>query len=240
MTAMSSPLRGATAVVTGATGGIGRAVARRLAEGGARVALLARRREPLEALAREIDGWAVPCDVTDADGVGRAAAGVVERAGRPPRVVVAAAGVFDLEPVHEMGLEAIERNLSVNLLGGILTVRAFLPHLREAGEGTIVQVGSVAGRRAMPGNAAYSASKYGIRGFHEVLLDELRGSGVRATLLEPAATDTPIWDPSDPDGSPHLPDRKEMLAPGDVADAILFAVTRPPRVQIPFLPVERS
>jgi NADP-dependent 3-hydroxy acid dehydrogenase YdfG len=98
----------------------------------------------------------------------------------------------------------------------------------------------VAGRKAFPGNAAYSASKFGVRGFHEVLLEELRGTGVRATLVEPAATDTPIWDPMDPDADPNLPPREAMLRPEDVAEAVSFVVTRPEGVQIPFLPIERG
>jgi NADP-dependent 3-hydroxy acid dehydrogenase YdfG len=106
--------------------------------------------------------------------------------------------------------------------------------------GLIVNVGSVAGRKAFPGNAAYSASKFGLRGFHEVLLEEVRGTGVRATLVEPAATDTPLWDPLDPDSDPGLPDRAAMLSPDDVAEAVLFVATRPESVRIPFLSIERA
>ena len=75
---------------------------------------------------------------------------------------------------------------------------------------------------------------------HEVLVEELRGTGVRATLLEPAATDTSIWDPFDPDADPDLPDRSVMLDPDDVAEAVLFVATRPEHVQIPVLQIERA
>jgi NADP-dependent 3-hydroxy acid dehydrogenase YdfG len=98
----------------------------------------------------------------------------------------------------------------------------------------------VAGRRAFPANGAYSASKYGQRGMHEVLAEELRGSGLRATLVEPAATDTPLWDALDPDADPNLPGRDAMLRPVDVAEAVVFAVTRPPHVRIPLLQIERG
>lgn len=233
-------LKGQVAVVTGASRGIGRAVTMALASHGARVALVARNQEALEELALETGGWPMPCDVTDAEAVDRLATDVVERAGRAPDLVVIAAGVFDLAPAHATPLQVLDRNLEVNLRGGILTAQAFLPALMEAGKGTIVQVGSVAGRKAFPGNAAYSASKFGIRGFHAVLVEELRGTGVRATLLEPAATDTPIWDPMDPDADPALPDRTAMLEPREVAEAVLFVASRPQGVQIPFLPVERS
>jgi NAD(P)-dependent dehydrogenase (short-subunit alcohol dehydrogenase family) len=233
-------LEGQVALVTGASRGIGRAVAVELASLGAEVALVARIRDPLTALAGELGGWAIPCDLTDAGAVAGLPDRVGELAGRPPGVVVTAAGVFTLAPVHETPVEALDLNLEVNLRGGILTVCAFLPPMLRAGRGTIVQVGSMAGRRALPGNGAYSASKFGLRGFHEVLIEELRGTGVRATLLEPAATDTSIWDPMDPDADPGLPDRAAMLRPEEVARAVAFVATRPDRVQIPFLPLELS
>jgi NAD(P)-dependent dehydrogenase (short-subunit alcohol dehydrogenase family) len=240
MTAAREDLTGEVAVVTGASRGIGRAVAAGLAGRGARVALLARSGDALRELAGEIGGWPIPCDVTDPEALERAAALVAEQAGRAPDLVVCAAGVFHIAPVDAMTLEELDLNLGVNLRGSILTVRAFLPALKARGRGILVQVGSVAGRRAFPGNGAYAASKFGLRGFHQVLLEELRGTGVRATLLEPAATDTTIWDPMSPDADPTLPDRAGMLHPTDVAEAVLFVASRREGVQIPFLPVERN
>lgn len=234
--ASSSPV----AVVTGASRGIGRAVALRLAEAGFRVVGVARSVEPLESLAEETGGWALPCDVTRPDDVAELAHAVQERAGRSPDLLVAAAGVFTLAPVVDLESSDLDLNLEVNLRAGILTVRHFLPGMLDRGKGTIVQVGSVSGRKAFPGNAAYSASKFGLRGFHSVLLEELRGTGVRATLLEPAATDTSIWDPMDPDGNPDLPGRAAMLRVEEVAEVVRFVATLPDGVQIPFLPVERS
>jgi NADP-dependent 3-hydroxy acid dehydrogenase YdfG len=115
-----------------------------------------------------------------------------------------------------------------------------LPGMLERGGGSIVNVGSVAGRKALPGNSTYAASKFGLRGYHEVLLEELRGTGVRATLVEPSATDTPLWDALDPDRHPGLPSRDRMLGVGDVAEAVLFVATRPDHVRIPLLQVERA
>ncbi len=240
MTGDSRPLEGTFAVVTGATRGIGRAVSVGLAGAGARVALLARDPEALARVARETHGRAFPCDVTDPGALDRVRDDAMAWGGGPPDLLVTSAGVFDLGPIASLSVEVLDRNLGVNLRGGILSVRAFLPGMLGARGGTIVQVGSVAGRRAFPGNGAYGASKFGLRGFHEVLLEELRGTGVRATLLEPAATDTAIWDPMDPDGNESLPDRAAMLDPGAVAEAVLFVVTRPEGVQVPFLPIERS
>jgi NADP-dependent 3-hydroxy acid dehydrogenase YdfG len=110
--------------------------------------------------------------------------------------------------------------------------------MKARGSGTIVQVSSIAGRSAFTENGAYSASKFGVRGFHEVLLEELRGSGVRATLLEPAAVDTPIWDGIDRAAHEGLPARVAMLRPSAVAECVVFVAGRDPSVQIPVLPVE--
>ncbi|MSR21994.1 MAG: SDR family oxidoreductase [Gemmatimonadetes bacterium] len=230
---------GRSALITGATGGIGSAVARALALRGYRVGLLARREGPLRVLAEELGGFSLPCDVTDADAVVAAVARFEQETGGPLELVVSCAGAFSLQRVNELDPEELERQLSVNLLGSILLARAVLPGMRKAGRGILLQVGSVAGRKPLPGNAAYAASKYGLRGFHEVLRDELRGSGVRVTLLEPAATDTPLWDPLDPDADHALPNRSDMLRAEDVAEAVLFAAERPNGVQIPYLSIER-
>jgi NAD(P)-dependent dehydrogenase (short-subunit alcohol dehydrogenase family) len=233
-------LEGRIALVTGASRGIGRATALALAGAGARVGLLARGKAELEALAEEIGGWALPCDVAIPDEVERTAVRLREIAGGDPEIVVSAAGVFSLHPAEGLPAVDVRQHLAVNLEGSISVVRSTLPGLRRSGRGTLILIGSAAGRRAFPGNAAYSASKYGLRGFHEVLLDELRGSGVRATLLEPSATDTPLWDPLDPDRDPRLPNRSDMLRPEEVAEAVLFVATRPEGVRIPFLPIERG
>jgi NADP-dependent 3-hydroxy acid dehydrogenase YdfG len=194
----------------------------------------------LAALVEEIGGWALPCDVTDAEALRRSVARFEELAEGPPDLVVASAGVFSLERADALTVGELDRHLDVNLRGAILTAREVLPGLLRAGRGTLVLIGSVGGRKGLRGNAAYAASKFGLRGFHEVLLAELKGSGVRATLLEPAATDTPIWDPLDPDENPKLPSRSEMLRPEDIAEAVVFVATRPPEVQIPYLPIERA
>ena len=237
---MARSLEGQRAFITGASRGIGRETARVLAEAGMRVGLVARDEAALARVAEETGGWALPGDVTDDSALDRTLKRFEELAEGAPDLVVAAAGVFSLGPVATLPTEELDRHLAVNLRGAILTVRGCLPGLLSVGRGTLVLVGSVAGRKAFPGNAAYSASKFGLRGFHEVLLEELRGTGVRATLLEPAATDTELWDPLDPDQDPGLPNRGAMLQPEDVARAIRFVAEQPPEVQIPFLPIERG
>ncbi len=230
---------GGVALVTGATGGIGAAVARRLAGDGFKVYVGGRRRRRLERLAAEIGGSALAFDVTvEAELAG--AREVVEAGAGRLDVLVNAAGVFDLAPVVETGSEVLSRNLGVNLTGSLNVTRAFLPGMLAAGSGLVVNVGSVAGWKAFPDNAAYSASKYGLRGFHDVLLEELRGTGVRACLLEPGAVDTALWDPLDPDSAPHLPDRAQMLRPEDVARAVGFVAGLPSTVAVPLLRIERA
>ena len=236
----SGALSGLRALVTGASRGIGEATARALAAEGAHVTLTARNRERLEGLARELGGTAIALDLTDTAVAGAVLTGIAEDPQGPPDLVVNAAGVFSIAPLHLTGLEELDLNLALNLRGSFLVIRALLPALRKRGSGLIVNVGSVAGRRAFPGNGAYSASKFGLRGMHEVLLEEIRGTGVRATLLEPAASDTPMWDALDPDSDPNLPNRADMLRAADVAEAVVFVASRPGTVQIPLLQIERG
>jgi len=235
-----APLSGHSAVVAGATGGIGSVVARRIAASGARTALVARDAARLDALAAETGGLAAACDVADAAAVEALAERLRAAWGEAPDIVVNAAGAFALAPVAGTAPAMFERQLAVNLRGPFLMVRAFLPAMLERGHGTIVSIGSVAGRHAFPHNGAYSASKFGLRGLHAVLDQELRGTGVRATLVEPAATDTSIWDDIDHAAHPGLPGRERMLDAEAVADAVLFALTRSPGTGVPTISVERS
>lgn len=214
-------LAGHTALVTGASRGIGAAVARALSGAGVRVAVTSRGGEDLELAARACDGVAVPADVSSEPEVERMATAVRRELDAPPDIVVNNAGVFSLAPAHVTSPETFRRHLEVNLLGAFLVTRAFLGEMLDRGSGDLLHMGSVAGREPLPGNAAYSASKYGLRGLHEVLDVELEGTGVRSLLLEPGAVDTSAWDPlADRLGS-DLPARDAMLAPRDVASAAL-------------------
>ncbi len=231
-------LAGRRVLVTGASGGIGAAIVRDLVREGARVMAVARRVGPLEALARETGARSIPADAADPADVEALARSVQDEG--PLFAVINAAGAFDVAPVAETEPEMFDRMIRGNLWAPFLVTRALLPAMLEAGTGHVVTIGSVAGRIAFPGNGAYSASKFGVRGLHEVLVQELRGTGVRATLVEPAATDTGIWDPLDPDRRDDLPGRAAMLPAEAVADAVSYAITRPPGVHIPTVSVQRS
>jgi len=237
---MGEELAGKTAVVTGASRGIGLAVARELARAGAWVGMVARSPGPLAEAAREAGGHAISADVSTAAGVHAVATYVGELLGDAPDLLVSCAGAFSLAPLAETDPADFDRLLAVNLRGPFLLVRAFLPAMLRRGSGHLIHLGSVAGRVPFPENGAYAASKFGLRGMHEVLLQEVRGTGVRATLVEPAATDTPLWDAVDLESRPGLPPRAAMLRPDDVARAVLFAAAQPRHVQVPHVAVEAA
>ena len=233
-------LKGKTALVTGASRGIGLAVARELAAAGAWVGLVSRSPEPLARAAAQVGGHAMPADVGTPEGVHTLATYIGELLGDAPDLIVGAAGAFSLARLDRADPEDFDRMIGANLRAPFLMIRAFLPAMLRRGSGHFIHLGSVAGRVAFPENGGYSASKFGLRGLHEVLLAEIRGTGVRATLVEPAATDTPLWDAIDPDAREDLPSRASMMRPEDVARAVMFAAAQPPGVQIPSISLEAA
>jgi clavulanate-9-aldehyde reducatase len=223
-----TPLAGRVALVTGASRGIGAAAAEALRAAGARVVRVAR------ALPPAADFVDLPADLTDDDQV-EALAARLERDVGVPDVVVNSAGGFLLRPLAETSVSEFDAQVAINLRAPFLVARTVLPMLARVGGGVFITVGSVADHVGFPENAAYAAGKYGVRGLHETLLAEYRGSGVKLTLISPGPTDTDIWAPFDPDHRPGFPTRAEMLRPADVAEAVLFVATRPPRVLIDWL-----
>ncbi len=236
-------LAGSTAVVTGASRGIGAEIARILAASGVRVALLARTGTAIEAVAAEIASGAIAirCDVSDQDSVDAAASSVRAAFDGAPDILVNNAGAFHLGSLHEMPVDRFAESLQTNVVAPFMMTRAFLAEMRARNSGHLVTIGSVADRSVFPGNGAYAASKHGLRAVHEVLLAELRGTGVRATLVSPSAVDTDLWDPIDTEsGASPFPTRQSMLSVNAVARAVLFAVTQPPEVNIDELRLSRS
>lgn len=225
-------LTGTTALVTGASRGIGFAVARALAAEGAWVGMVARSEDDLARAAEDVGGHAIKADISSRAGVDALIADLGRELNDVPDLLVNCAGSFALAPLAETDQTDFSEMLATNLAGPFLLLRAMLPSMLERDSGHVINIGSFAGRRAMPGNGAYSASKFGLRGMHEVLAEEVRGTRVRATLIEPEATDTPLWDPLNPDSRTDLPPRSAMLRPADVARAVVFAASEPQSVEI--------
>jgi NADP-dependent 3-hydroxy acid dehydrogenase YdfG len=235
-------LEGRTALVTGASRGIGAAIAASLAGAGVRVALVARTREKLEEVAAKIGNGAfvAVADLSDEKSAASAAADIRKELNSAPDILVNNAGLFRIVELADMGVSDFADVLRTNLLAPFLMLHEFLPLMRQRGSGHVITIGSSADRRIFAGNGAYSATKYGMRAVHEVLREETRGTGIRTTLISPAGVDTDIWDPIRFLGSTEPPDRKGMLNPSVVADAVLYAVTRPSAVNIDELRLSRS
>jgi NADP-dependent 3-hydroxy acid dehydrogenase YdfG len=235
-------LRGKTAVVTGASRGIGAGIAAALGERGAKVVLVARTEARLQERARQIRGSiAVACDVTDPASVEVATKRIAAELEGGPDILVNSAGIFSVAVAEETTADAFLDIVNTNLVGPFLFVRAFLAHMKARQSGHIVSIGSVADRTVYTGNAAYSAAKFGLRAVHEVLRTELRGTGVRTTLISPAATNTEIWNNvtvTDPVAKPHS--RRPMLEPEDVVNAVLFSLSQPERVNVEELRLSHS
>ncbi len=233
-TASVTSLAGRSAVVSGASRGIGYAIAEALTAAGVRTWMIARDADRLHSAARALGSHAFthPCDMRDQDAVSRAASDIADALGGAPDLLINNAGLFPLMGVEATSPETFDATMQVNVMAPFRLVRAFVGAMRARGTGHIVTIGSVADRHVFPENGAYAASKHAQRAFHEVLRQELRGSGVRATLISPSPTDTEIWDPVDPDNRDGFPPRALMLRPADVADAVLWAVTRPSHVNV--------
>ena len=237
-----SDARPRTALVTGASRGIGLEVSRLLARDGIRVAMLARSLNDLSARAREVgrDAVAVRCDISNPDDVVAATQRVVGEFGDAPQIVVNNAGLFSLATIENTGLAAFRSALDINLVAPFLIARAFVERMRERRDGHIVTIGSIADRSVFPENAAYASSKYGVRALHEVLRAELRGSGVRTTLVSPAQVDTSMWDEIDPDSRPGFTPRRDMLSAHAVAAAVHYAISQPDDVNVDELRISHS
>lgn len=215
-----SNLKGATALITGASRGIGAAVAKSLADAGANVALSSRSGDDLGiegAVARH-------CDVRDPHQLEALVDDTVERFGGLD-ILVVNAGVGAYGPFLELPPADLEAMIDINVKGTLYTIRAALPELLKSDRADIVTVASEAGRRGLPLEAVYCASKFAQVGFMSALDHELREKGVRCTSVCPGgvATDFAMGHGR----TPEMPELKSMMAPEDVAEAVLFTLTRP-------------
>ena len=218
-------LEGKVAFVTGASRGIGAAVSRALSGEGMKVALASLSGDDLGLS----DALGVSCDVRTLGELEDAVAQTIDRFGRLD-VLVANAGVGSYHAFIETPLDHVEEMIDVNLKGTIYAIRAALPHLLAAGEADVVTIASEAGRRGLPGEAVYCASKFGQVGLTRSLDHELREHGIRCTNVCPGgvATDFALAD-----GYGRPPDvLAGMMSPEDVAEVVLFVLTRPRKLRI--------
>ena len=234
MTTTSGPGAGPVAVITGASSGIGEATARALAASGYRLALLARRADRIEALAGELGpgAIAITADVTDRDSVIKAAVRVKTELGGTD-VLVNNAGIMLLAPFTGEGHDDHRRMIEANLLGAITVTEVFLDQLVDGG-GDLVNLSSVAGRTARPGNAVYAATKWGLNGWSEALRQELQ-PGVRVIVIEPGAVATELTDHINHPGARQAAEQMYQqlaITADDIAEVIAFAVTRPRRMTL--------
>ena len=240
---MSERLEGTVALVTGASSGIGEATAVELARQGARVSIVARRRDRLADLAKRLDDTdvlVIEADVTDEAAARGAVEQTVRQFGRLD-TVIANAGVMLLGPIENAPLEEWQQMVDINVLGLLYTAHAALPHLLDAASSEprrvadLVLISSVAGRVARNGSGVYNLTKHGVGAFGEALRQEITKRHVRVSLVEPGAVATELAGHNRPEVRETLMTRfrdMQRMEATDIADLIGYIITRPRRVAI--------
>jgi 3-oxoacyl-[acyl-carrier protein] reductase len=214
------------AIVTGASQGIGIAIAKELARRGYRLALVARREKPLREAAIRLAAAAppvkaFPCDVGDSAQVQAVFAQIADWGGLAD-VMVNNAGVGAFKPIHELTDEDWDATLNTNLRGVFLCSRAVAPQMMERGSGYIINISSLAGKNAFPGGSAYCASKWGLLGMSRCMAEDLRRYNIRVSVISPGTVHTEF--------SPHTgKDPKKMLQAGDVARVVGWLLEQGPQ-----------
>src|SRR4051812_6039953 len=228
---------GRTAVVTGASSGIGAATARALAEAGFDVVVAARRLERCEQLASEIGGRALRLDVTEPESVSALAAEVPEAA----VLINNAGGALGLEPVAEAEEENWRRMYESNVMGVMRVTKALLPAIESSGNGHVVVIGSVAGVEVYEGGGGYTAAKHAAHAVAETLRLELLADAIRVTEVAPGLVETEfslVRFGGDAERAAAAYRGLDPLRAEDIADLIAFVVTRPPHVDIDYVAVK--
>jgi 3-oxoacyl-[acyl-carrier protein] reductase len=220
------------AVITGATEGIGRAIADALGSAGAKVAICARTAPRVDATVAALreagfDAIGRACDVADPAAV-HAFADFVSRERGDAAVLVNNAGIGRFAPLEELTLEDWDETIAVNLRSLYLVTRAFLPGLVRVGKSSIVNIASLAGRNGFEGGTAYCASKHAVLGFSKALMLEVRKRGLRVIAVCPGSVATPFMDKQDR----MRPNRDRILTADDVAQAVLATLTIPDRAMV--------
>ena len=220
-------MTGKVALVTGGTKGIGRAIAERLLEAGASVAICARTGDEVRAAEAELGERAlgIVCDVADPAACGRMVDCAVARFGRLD-ILVNNAGLGIFKPLGEMSVEEWQLQVDVNLGGVFYCSRAALHHLVASGDGFIVNIASLASRHAFRGGTGYNASKYGLLGLTEAMMLDVRYDGVRVSVVMPGSVDTHFL------GREQVPERTWRLHVDDCAAAVMHLLSHPPEAHV--------
>ena len=222
-------LNGRTAIVTGGGSGLGQATALALAAAGVRVALAARTKSALEAVADDIraaggTALVIPTDVGDEDQIVRLVDHTHQEWDRID-ILVTSAGGASFGPLVESSTADWDSMMNTNLRATYLCAKHALKVMLAQQSGHILNILSLASQTALPGSAAYTASKFGALGLTKVMAAEVRSQGIKVTAVIPGAVNTPLWDKSGGDL-----DRTKMLTPGAVADAMLDVIAQPPGI----------
>ena len=237
---MTSNIQGKVAIVTGASSGIGEATALALATAGAKVAIVARRADRLEALTQRIQAnggevLSIAADLAEESQVQAMVTQVKETWGSAD-ILVNNAGVMLLGMIEGANTEDWRRMININVLGLMYATHAVLPLMKAQGQGHIVNISSVAGRVANAGTGVYNATKWAVNAFSESLRKEVYAHQIRVTIVEPGlvATELPehITDPAAKDRTAAFYGSIKILESADIAAAILYAVTQPPHVNV--------
>lgn len=235
---MASDIAGKTVVITGASSGIGQAVAVRLAASGAAVVLGARRRDRLDQLVAEIEAQggtasAMVADVTRREDMAALVAHAVDRFGKID-VLINNAGVMPISRLDVLDIDGWDRTIDTNIKGVLYAIAAALPLMKAQRSGHIISLSSVAGHRVNAGAAVYAATKHAVRVISESLRQEVTRDGIRVTIISPGATETELFDKiTDPATQERLAGAAAMALPADtVARALAYAIGEPADVDI--------
>lgn len=237
---MSKPLAGKVALVTGASSGIGEATALCLAEAGAAVAMSARRAERLAGLVEKIEAaggkaLAIPGDMTVEADAKRAVEETVAKLGSID-ILINSAGVMQAGGIENCDTELYKKVIDINLMGTVYTCAAAVPHMLEKGEGDIITISSLAGRKGGPMTSAYSASKHAVNFMTDGMRQELGGRNIRVTTLMPGATETEVGDSIvDPNWRTAIQahvSKEGAVKPRDIGETIVFILSLPRRANI--------
>lgn len=237
---MSKPLAGKVALVTGASSGIGEAAALCLAEAGATVAMSARRAERLAGLVQQIEAMggkalAIPGDMAKEDEARAAVEETVAKLGRID-ILINSAGIMEAGGIENCDTAIYRKVMDINLMGTVYTCAAAVPHMLEQGEGDIVTISSLAGRKGGPMTSAYSASKHAVNFMTDGMRQELGGRNIRVCTLMPGATETEVGDNiSDPNWRKAIQahvSKEGAVKPRDIGEALVFILSMPRRTNI--------